>query len=131
MYTRPMVFTGGMPKLAMSGDGWLSMAKPYRVNTDSNQIIGVAGLASGVWSRGMANPRTDTTADGATIIAAFPNMGIGDGMWLLVSCPAAGTLTLAAGANSTVTGTLTVPAGGNRWFFVSRTSATNIDWSGV
>jgi len=132
MFVRPMVFDASMiARPARPGDG---VNNPLIVTqaTDSNQTLTVAAMAGGVYQRaGMTAGRSDTTDTAANIIAAFPNMDIGDSMVLVISVSVAFTLTLLAGAGVTLAGATTVIANSMRLFLVTKTGAATVTITGL
>jgi len=130
MFVRPLVYgVGGMPRPARPGDG-ISNPQLVALTADSNQVMGIPAIAAGIYKRTITSARTDTTATAAAILAAMPNMDVGDSFLVLVNS-IGNTLTLAGGTDVTASGTLTVATATSRWFLFTKTSATTMTLIGL
>lgn len=126
-FARSQVTTGDLPRPARAGDGLLAFLSPVIQATDSNQTLPVASLAGGLYVRnGMTAARTDTTDTAANILAAYPNMDIGDTFCFIVSIGTAFAWNIAAGASVTLVGKTQIPASGFGIVMITKTSATTV-----
>lgn len=133
MFSRPIVKSGGLQQEARPGEGWLAMPKRTNNAVDSNGIITVAAILGGIYTRSGTNTsRTDTTATAADLIAAMPDMGIGD-TYMFMVCNLTGTnpITIAGGTDVTASGNLSVVALATKWFLLEKTSATTMTMVGL
>lgn len=130
MFVRPLVYgADGVPRAARPGDG-INNPQIFALTADSNQTMGVDAIASGIYKRTITSARTDTTATAAAILAAFPNMDVGDSFLVLINA-IGNTLTMAGGTDVTASGTLTVATATSRWFLFTKTSATTMTLVGL
>ena len=78
-FVRPLVREGAMARPMVPGDG---LAANYNItvnNTNANTTIPVSAILGGLISRGgMSANRTDTTPTAAELVAALPDMNVGD-----------------------------------------------------
>lgn len=112
-YPRANVRTAGLAKDARNGDGWLAYVQPNIQALDANQVLTAAQISSGLYVRnGMTAGRIDTTDTAVAILAALPEMDIGDTYMLAISVSTAFALTLASGVGMTVVGAKTIVASG-------------------
>jgi hypothetical protein len=72
--------------------------------------------------------RAVTTPTAALILAAAPDMDVGDSFVFLVSIQDAFAITWAAGADVTLRGRATTPASSSTWIVVTKTSDTAVTW---
>lgn len=124
-YKRAVLNDQGLNRKARTGDGALMHMSRTDQSTDSNQTISVAAILGGLYSRSGTNTnRTDTTDTAANILAAMPEMDIGDTYMFMVSNATANPLVIAGGSGVTASGNLTVPTLVAKWFMLTKTSAT-------
>lgn len=117
----------GLAKMSRAGDVPFNPAIPAAVSADSAQTITVAQLLAGLYLRsGMTAGRTDTTDTAANILAALPNMDIGDSIQLYISNTVAFALTIAGGTGVTMGSKVTVPASGSGVLFLTKTGAATM-----
>lgn len=133
MFSRPLVRQGGMIREMRAGDGVAANLSRTHLTLDSNQTLSVAMIAGGLISReGLSANRTDTTPTAAELIAAFPEMDIGDTLVVIVSnFDNAQTVTLTGGTDVTDLGNRTVPADSSKHFVLEKTSATEMNLIGL
>lgn len=130
MFVRPLVYgPDGLPRPARPGDG-ISNPQLTALTADSAQTIPLAAVMGGIWKRGITSARTDTLPTAAAILAANPNMDVGDSFLFLVNV-IGNTLTIAGGVGFTDSGTLTVATATSRWFLITKTSATTMTLIGL
>lgn len=123
---------GGLSRAARAGDGLFSMPAPLVVATDANRTLVVADIAQSVISfSGFTAGRTLTTDTAANILAAYPAMDIGDSIALQLGVSVAFAGTFAAGTGVTLKGKAAVPASGAVIVYITKTSATTVDWLAV
>lgn len=126
-YKRATVSEQGLNRKGRTGDGALMHMNRTNQTTDSNQVISVAAILGGIYSRSGTNTnRTDTTDTAVAILAAMPEMDIGDSYMFMVSNATANPLVIAGGADVTGSGNLTVPTLTSKWFHLVKTSATTM-----
>lgn len=132
MFVRPILRALGLSRQARAGDGWLAQVQPTTMSTDSNQTITVPAILGGLWVRSGTNTnRTDTTATAAAILAALPDMDIGDTYLFMVANTTANPIVVAGGTNVTASGNLTVATLTTKFFLLTKTSATEMTMLGM
>ncbi len=119
---------GSLPRQMRSGDGFVSNPRIATVS-DAAQTLTVAQLSGGAIMTTLTAGRVFTTPTAAQMIAAAPDMDIGDSFELLVSSLAAFAITWAAGAGVTLAGRATTPASANSTIIVTRTGAATMTWT--
>lgn len=130
MFVRAEVTEKGMARQARVGDGWLANPGFNTVATDTNLTLTVAQVLAGILQyTGFSAGRTLTTPTAADLIAAMPDMDIGDSYMLLVSITVAYAGTWAAGTGVTLAGRATTPASTATWIKITKTSSTTMTWT--
>jgi len=128
-YARPSVRVAGLVKDARTTDGWLAFVAPFIQATDSNQVISAAALSTGLYVRsGMTAGRSDTTDTAVNILAANPEMDVGETFVVAVSVTTAFALTLIAGAGMTAVGAKTIVASGFGFILFTKTGAATMTY---
>ena len=118
-----------MVRGARQGEGLLAFLSPVVIATDANATLTVAQLAGGfIQFTGFTAGRTITTPTAALILAANPDMDIGDSLSLLVSVVPAFAGTYVAGTGVTLAGRATTPASSFSWIVITKLSATTVEW---
>lgn len=120
----------GLPEVGRAGQGYLGNLSATIVATDANVSLTVAQMSGGlVQYTGFTLGRTITVPTAALILAAAPDMDIGDSFSFIVSVvPAlAGTWVTAAGV--TLQGRATTPASSFSIVTVTRTAAATVSWN--
>jgi hypothetical protein len=114
---RTMVFDalGGMGRNARAGDNPLSSLALSIDAADTNHVLTAA--------------RTITTDTAANIIAANPQLDIGDAFMIYVSVSQAFAATWAAGTGVTLAGKATVAASTGNWVLITKTGAAAVSWN--
>lgn len=133
MFVRPKVVQGAMERSARCGDGWLGMIRRTDNSTDANSTITSAMILGGLYTRSGTNTsRTDTTDTAANILAAMPDMDIGDTyMFMVANLTGTNAVTIAGGTGVTASGNLSVLALTTKWFLLTKTSATAMTMVGL
>jgi hypothetical protein len=117
----------GIVRVARSGDMTFAIPAIVVQNTDSNQTITAAAMSAGVYQRGgMTAGRSDTTDTAVNILAAFPNLDIGETTLFYISVQVAFALTLVAGAGVTLGTKTSVAASSAAMIGVTRTGAATV-----
>lgn len=126
---RAMVQDGGLIRNARVGDGLISHPAVTVVTADANDTVTVDKIAGGVIQyTGFSAGRNLTTDTAANIIAAFPNLDIGDTLELIVSITTAFAGTWVAGAGVTLAGRATVLANTQQTVIITKTGAAAVGW---
>lgn len=118
---------GSLPRKTRSGDGFMDNVR-VAVVSDAAQTLTVAQLSGGAIQATLTAARNFTTPTAALILAACPDMDIGDSFTLMVSSVAAFAITWVAGAGVTLAGRATTPASSNSTIIVTKLSATTVEW---
>lgn len=129
MLTSLAGYSGGLQKATNSGDA-LNFPAPTIVAADAAATVDVAKIHGGVVQySGFTAGRVLTTDTAANIIAAFPELDIGDSFTIAVSCVAAFAGTWAAGAGVTLLGRATTPASSFSLVVITRTGTATVSWN--
>jgi hypothetical protein len=121
---------GGLPKRASPGDGFMANPIVTTNAADANAVLTVENIAGGVVQfTGFTAGRTITTPAAAAILAAAPDMNIGDAFAIKISVIPAFAGTYAAGAGVTLIGRATTPASSSSDVLVTRTGAATVSWN--
>lgn len=129
-FKRGMINDGGLARAMRAGDG--STQNPVIVvnATDGVHTVTVAEIACGVLQfTSFGSGHNVTTPTAALILAAFPEMDVGDSIHFKVSCVAAYAATWAAGDSVTLAGRATTPASSASDIYITKTSATAVTWN--
>ena len=129
-FKRGMILDGQLARPMRAGDG--SAWAPNLVTNAADAIytVTVADLANGAMLvTGLSAGRVFTTPTAALILAAFPEMDIGDSIHFKISVSVAFAITWAAGTTVTLAGRATTPASSNSDILVTKTSATAVTWT--
>ena len=119
---------GGLTRNARAGDGMNMYPNVTIVTTDAADTFTVAKMATGVYVySSLSAGRVLTTDTAANIVAAYPNLDVGDSVSVIVATVAAFALTVAAGTGVTLKGKTTIPASTTGWLIFVKTSATTCD----
>lgn len=131
MFSRACLYKGGIEQEARVGDGFLANPR-YVLNSAAgaqtislNQILG--GIAAFSGAAGAVTYTTDTAAN---ILAAMPDMDIGDTYVFMISNTAAQVATIDGGVGVTASGNLTVNAT-SKMFVLEKTAATTMNLYGL
>lgn len=131
MFVRTQVYEKGLARKTRAGDGLLTAAQRTVNSGAGAQTISVAQILGGVAVfTGAAGAVTYTSATAADLIAAMPDMDIGDTYMFVLSNTAAQTATIAGGTGVTASGNLTVNATA-KFFLLEKTAATTMNLYGL
>lgn len=129
---RAQIQDNGMMRLSRNGDGTLIYPSELIQATDSNQTLTAAAIAGGLYTRrSITAARSDTFDSAANILAALPQMDIGDNYCFMISVQPAFALTLVASATVTLAvGAVktSVPASGFAIVMLTRNTATTLTY---
>lgn len=98
---------------------------------DSATTLTVAQMSGGAIVCTPTAGRVYTTPTAALILAAAPDMDIGDSFIITLSVLAAFAITWGAGTSVTLAGRATVPASSNATIVVTKTSSTTVTWTSL
>ena len=132
LFKRVQYTAGGqeIPGKSSVGTGLIGNVSITSKTTDANHTITVAEMAGGViYYSALSAGRNVTTPTAALILAAAPDMDIGDTFLLIVSIQDAFAITWVAGTNVTLLGRATTPASSNSIIVVEKASATTVNWT--
>lgn len=132
LFKRVQYTAGGqeVPGKSSVGTGLIGNVVITSKTTDANHTITVAEMAGGViYYSALSAGRSVTTPTAAQILAAAPDMDIGDTFMLIVSIQDAFAITWVAGANVTLDGRATTPASSNSIIVVEKLSSTTVKWT--
>lgn len=130
-FTRAIVQNdSALPQEQRSGGGWcMNTGKPVRVTTDADHTIPYANISGGaLYYSALSAGRAATTPTAADILAANPEMDIGDSFNCLISIEDAFALTWAAGTGVTLAGRSTTPASSSTQVIITKLTATTVEW---
>jgi hypothetical protein len=128
-FKRIMVQEAGLSRIMRAGDNW-DNPSISTVTADANATITATQVSGGVTMfTGFTAGRTLTTDTAANILAAFPEMDIGDSYGFTISIIPAFAGTFAAGTGVTLAGRATCPAATAVTVYVTRTGAAAITWT--
>ena len=131
MFTKGLIYKSGQQQKALQGDNPLCGLMPYTNAATGASTITATMLAGGIYIVAIGSAVTHTTDTAVNLLAANPDMSVGDSAAVIVSNPTASALTLAGGTGVTASGTLTVAAGASRTFLLTKTSATTMTLKGL
>lgn len=132
MFTRSMLRVKGQERETRVGDGWLANPLVNTITADANATLSIPQVLGGIVQfTGFTAGRNITTPIAADILAACPDMDIGDTLVLNVSVTTAFAGTWVAGAGVTLAGRATVPASTAQMVVIEKTSATTVKWTAV
>jgi hypothetical protein len=120
----------GLPEIGRQGQGMLGNLRVAEVTTDAAMTMTVAQMAGGaVYYSALSAGRVVTTPTAADILAAAPDMDIGDSFHFWVSIQDAFAITWGAGAGVTLAGRATTAASGASLIVVTKTAAATVTWT--
>ena len=119
---------GGLMRAGRAGDNRLELIVPTIIAADASDTISVAKIAAGLLAyTGFTAGRNLTVDTAANILAAFPNMDIGDSISVQIGISTAFAGTLVTAAGITLKGKAAVPASGAATLYFIRTGAATMD----
>jgi hypothetical protein len=127
MFARPEVYEKGMCRMARVGDGLMAMPLVTTNAAAGNQAITVPMIlgGAGVFT-GAAGAVQYTVAVAADILAAMPDMDIGDTYTFTITNTAAQTATLNTASTGVTYAGFTTANAQTRTGIIEKTSATTI-----
>lgn len=131
LFSRALTAATGssLPKVTRPGAGLFAFLRRTAVATDANLTMTVDQMAGGlVHYTGFTAGRNITTPTAALILAAAPDMDIGDSFTFVVSITPAFAGTWVAGTGVTLAGRATTPASSYSLVTVTKLSATTVEW---
>lgn len=130
LFKRPLIESGTVMLAKMrAGDGFLGNPVITEKTTNADHTITVAEMSTGVlYYSALSAGRAVTTPTAALILAAAPDMDVGDSFCFLVSIQDAFAITWVAGTGVTLSGRATTPASSSTWIVVTKTSGTAVTW---
>lgn len=121
---------GGLQGVIPAGSGVFSSRKVVVYATDAAKTILVSDIASGILQiTGLTAGANLTTPTAAAILAAFPEMNIGESIEFEVSITTAFAGTWVAGTTVTLAGRATTAASTKSLIMITKTSATAVTWN--
>ena len=125
---RPMVQdVGGLARAGHGGDLVVTTNTPLVISAAGAYTLVVAAMARGaVVFTGLTAGANLTTDTAANILAAFPNLDVGESVVVEIGIEDAFALTLVAGAGVTLAGCATIAASSKRNLYFTKTSATTV-----
>lgn len=128
MTSRQVISDGGMERASMPGDNLLAAA-PLAIAADAVDTITVAKIARRfIQYTGFTAGRNLTTDTAANILAAYPDLNVGESICIVVSIVTAFAGTYVAGAGVTLAGRATTPASSWSLIYITKLSATTVEW---
>jgi hypothetical protein len=119
-----------IPEVSRAGLGFIGALQISSVATDAAVTMTVAQMAGGyVQYTGFTAGRAITTPTAALILAAAPDMDIGDSFSFVVSIVPAFAGTWTAGVGVTLSGRATTPASTWSIVTVTKTAAATVTWN--
>ena len=130
LFNRVAVYNAGaMPTPMRQGTPILANVDVVEKTTNADHTLTVAEMAGGVvYYSALSAGRAVTTPTAALILAAAPDMDIGDSFMIAVSIQDAFAITWVAGAGVTLRGRATTPASSYSLIVVKKTAAATVDW---
>lgn len=127
MFASRMGYKKGQLLRLAPGDNPLTQVTVTTQATAGAQTITAAALTGGFYARTITAVATDTTATAAQILAANPEMSVGDTFVCIISNRAStAILTIAGGTGVTLTGTAAIAAAATAFLVITKTSETTV-----
>ena len=127
MFSRACLYKDGMESEARAGDGWLANPLITTNAAAGNQSITIPMIAGGAGVfTGAAGGVQYTIPVAADIIAAFPDMDIGDSLTFTVTNTAAQVATLNTAATGVTYAGFTTANAQTRTGIITKTAATTV-----
>jgi len=119
----------GLPQVSRQGLGLVANIDITSKTTDADHTITVAEMSGGmIYYSALSAGRSVTTPTAALMLAACPDMDIGDSFSFFVSIQDAFAITWVAGVGVTLVGRATTPASSWSLITVTKLSATTVQW---
>lgn len=129
-FLRSKVLDKQMARPARVGDGWLAHVR-RALKTDAAITLDVADVLGGFISGPASVARNYQLPTAANLIAAMPEMDVGDTFAFILCSTGAGAITVTTNTGITLSGNVTAAAGGSRWFVVEKTGAATLNVYGA
>jgi len=114
---------------ARAGDGLLAFFTPVVVTADAAATLTVAQLAGGlIQFTGFTAGRVLTTPTAVLLLAANPDMDVGDSFTVIISVTTAFAATYSAGVGVTLAGRATTVANTYSIIVITKLSSTTVEW---
>jgi hypothetical protein len=127
MFVRPEVQEKGMERKARVGDGFMAMPLVNTVATAGNLTLTVAAVLAGVAQfTGAAGAVAYTLPLATDLIAAMPDMDIGDSYVFVIQNTAAQAATVTTNTGITLTGNVVINAA-SKFVVLTKTAATTMN----
>ncbi len=127
MFVRPEVQDKGMMRKARIGDGWMAEPLINTVATAGNLTLTVAAVLAGVAQfTGAAGAVAYTLPLATDLIAAMPDMDIGDSYVFVIQNTAAQAATVTTNTGITLTGNVVINAA-SKFVVLTKTAATTMN----
>lgn len=134
LFKRPEITCYGQELTGRGGQGMgeISNIRVQSIATDANITLTVSDLAGGaVLFTGFTAGRNITTPTAAAILAAAPDMDIGDSFAFTLSVTPAFAGTYVANTGVALAGRTTLQASSSAYVIVTKTSATTVTWTAL
>lgn len=119
----------GLPQVGRQGLGMVGNIAIASKTTDADHTITVAEMSGGcIYYSALSAGRAVTTPTAALILAACPDMDIGDSFCFWVAIQDAFAITWAAGTDVTLAGRATTAASSSSLIVVTKTAAATVNW---
>jgi len=120
---------GRLMEMSRQGTGMIENISVTSKTTDADHTITVAEMSGGcIYYSALSAGRSVTTPTAALILAAAPDMDIGDSFTFRVAIQDAFAITWVAGTDVTLAGRATTLASSSSHIVVTKTSATTVTW---
>ena len=128
MFVRPCVYTGGLEREMRIGDGFAANPLITTVTTAGDLTLSVAAVLGGIAQfTGAAGAVAYTLPTAADLIAAMPDMDIGDSYMFVLMNTAAQIATITTGANITLSGNAVTVNASRAFIVLTKTSSTTMN----
>jgi hypothetical protein len=119
----------GLPQIGRQGQGLMANIDITSKTTDANHTLTVAEMSGGmVYYSALSAGRSVTVPLAADILAAAPDMDIGDSFSFIVSIQDAFAITWITNTGVTLAGRATTPASSWSLITVTKLTATTVQW---
>ena len=128
MFVRPEVYEKGLPRQARVGDGFMANPRITSVATAGDLTVTVAAVLGGVAQfTGAAGAVAYTLPLAVDLIAAMPDMDIGDSYVFAISNTAAQVATVTTNIGITLSGNAATINASMKWIVLTKTAATTMN----
>ena len=128
MFVRPTVFQGGFQRPARVGDGMMATPVITTIATAGSLTMPVAGVLGGILQyTGAAGAVAYTLPLAADLIAAMPDMDIGDSYMFIMVNTAAQNATNTTNTGITLSGNSAVVNASRAFIVLTKTAATTMN----